>query len=586
MRKIVQLPPRVAERIAAGEVVERPASVVKELVENAVDAGATDIAIGLRKGGKDLIRVQDDGAGIPADELPLAVARYATSKISGIEDLWRVTTLGFRGEALASIGQVAELAITSSTGGGEGAAITVKGGVASGVRPAACPRGTIVEVRDLFFTVPARRKFLKQDAAEFGRAAEWVTRIALSTPRAGFTLEHDGKLVWRIAPDATLAERMSMLFGPEAGAKLLTVEGGGAIEVRGAVARPEVWRRDRRAINFFVNGRHVRDPMLNQALEEGFRGCMVPGRFPVAVLGVLIDPERIDVNVHPAKAEIRFANGSEVFQAVVRAVRAALARLGPRAIEAAVPRADAAALPMAPARAGRAEPSPRSAAAPDGLPARTAPFRDAADFAPRSGPVPFAPPAPPAAEAPAAPARVLQVARMYLVREGTEGIEIVDQHALHEKMLFLAIRARLAEGPLPAQELFFPVPVRLRPEEAAEVEERRDALETCGLRVEIIGPDTAMLRSVPAFGETGDPERLLREVLEDLRAGGGGAAEAMAARLACHLAVRAGRTLSAGEAGDLLGRADGMEEVDTCPHGRPTKLVLGFAELRKHFDRP
>ena len=335
MRKIVQLPPQVAERIAAGEVVERPASVVKELVENAVDAGAAAIAISLRKGGKDLIRVQDDGAGIPAGELPLAVARYATSKITGLEDLWRVTTLGFRGEALASIGQVAELTITSGTGGGEGAAITVKGGVASGVRPAACPRGTIVEVRDLFFTVPARRKFLKQDAAEFARAAEWVTRIALSTPRAGFTLEHDGKTVWKIPSDATLAERVSMLFGPEAGAKLLAVEGGGAIEVRGAVARPEVWRRDRRAINFFVNGRHVRDAMLNQALAEGFRGCMVPGRFPVAVLGVLIDPARIDVNVHPAKAEIKFAAGAEVFQAVVRAVRAALAKLGPRAIEAA-----------------------------------------------------------------------------------------------------------------------------------------------------------------------------------------------------------------------------------------------------------
>ncbi len=584
MRKIVQLPSEVSERIAAGEVVERPASVVKELIENAVDAGATEIALSLRKGGKDLIRVQDNGHGIPAEELPLAVARYATSKIARVEDLWRVATLGFRGEALASIGQVAELTVTSAVEGGEGATITVKGGATGEIKPAACPRGTIIEVRNLFFTVPARRKFLKQDAAEFGRAAEWVTRVALSAPGTGFTLEHDGKVVWKILPDATLAERMGVFFGPDVAAKVLAVDSQGPIAVKGAVARPEIWRTDRKSVHFFVNGRHVRDPMLGQALEEAFRGYLIPGRFPVAVLGILVDPESIDVNVHPAKAEVRFSNGREVFQAVVRATRAALAGIGPRAIEPAAPPPDESAFfAMPPASAPRAQSSYRGGGGSGArAPERGAPAYDVPSLG--FGPPAVSPRSPEPAAPPAAP-RSLQIACAYLVRETSEGIEIIDQHALHEKILYHTICARLAEGALPAQELLFPAPVRLGPDDVAEVEARSEELAGCGLTVDVIGPDTVVIRSVPALGEADNPELVFREVLAGLAAGRDASRSARAARLACALAVKAGRKLGGDEAAALLRQADGVADLDTCPHGRPTRLLLSFGELEKHFDR-
>jgi len=582
-KRIQRLSADVAEKIAAGEVIERPASVVKELVENSLDAGAGLITVSLRAGGKDLIRVQDDGAGIPADELPLAVARYATSKLSAAEDLWRIETYGFRGEALASIARVAELTLTSRVADAEGAMITVSGGERVEVKPAACPPGTIVEVRNLFFSVPARRKFLKRDATEFAHASEWVVRAALGAPECGFRLENEGKVVWNVLPSASLAERISIFFGPETAQKLLTVDRSGPVTVKGVAAKPDVWRADRKHLYLFVNGRFVRDRILSQAVSEAFRGYLIPGRFPFVVLSVALDPGRLDPNVHPAKAEVRFQNGQEVFQAVFRAVRAALGVLGPRTVELPSSRArrDPRAAEVAdfflPEKKKRRDPGPGGEAS---VPA-------ASSFGPKEVSASPPPSSSTVASPPAPPLRsVLQVQRRYLLFESDEGVEIVDQHALHEKILYLDIMKRLARGAIPAQGLLQPVTVRLSPEEAVEVEERIALFKRLGLEVELSGPAAARIHSVPALGERADPEDLFRAVLS-------GSAERkeeevlkqVAERMACRLAIKTGRSLTSEEARALVARLEEVSDSATCPHGRPTRLLLSFSQLEKHFDR-
>ncbi len=585
-RRIRELPPEVAEKIAAGEIVERPASVLKELLENSLDAGAGQITVSLRSGGKDLIRVRDDGEGITAEDLPLAVTRYATSKLADAEDLWRISTLGFRGEALASIGRVAELTVTSKPRGEEGATITVAGGAVSEVKPAACPDGTLVEVRNLFFSVPVRRKFLKRGATEFGHASEWVIRAALQTDRIGFKLEHDGKAVWNILADASRAERIATFFGPDVSEKLLAVERSGPIFVRGVVGRPEVWRTDRRYLYTFINGRFIRDRTVGQAIIEAFRGYLIPGRFPFAVLSMDLNPERVDANVHPAKAEVRFQNSQEVFQAVFRGVRLALGALGPRIVAVpdhgkppaprkeevadfflgSGPTAGAAAIPGTGHRSKSTEPS-----GPSGFSARDT----------------FMPPGrhPPSPVGTSPPPRALQVQGRYLVFETEVGLAIVDQHALHEKILYREIQRRLRQGGIAAQGLLEPVVLRLRPEEVAQVEERGELFKRLGIIAEVAGPTIAKISSVPALGMTGDPEGVFREALAAVaRRDEDDAAKAVAERLACSLAIKSGQSLSPAEASALLAQAD-TADLATCPHGRPTRLVLTFSQLEKHFDR-
>ncbi len=597
-KTIHKLSPEIAEKIAAGEVVERPESIVKELLENSLDAGARSVQVALGNGGKDLIRVQDDGAGIEAGDLPLAVERHATSKISDAEDLYALHTYGFRGEALASIGAVAELSITSSTDGVEGAQVKVSGGRRSDVSPSACPRGTVVEVRNLFFSVPGRRKFLKRRATEFGRASEWVMRAALSGPATGFRLEHDGKLIWNVAPDTSFEERISIFYGPEVSQKLLRVNLEGAVSVKGVVARPEVSRRDGKACLFFVNGRSIRDKTLQSALREAFKGSLIPGRFPFAVLFVDIDPALIDVNVHPAKAEIRYQNGQMVFQAVFRAVKRALSTLGPRVLPTDQARGDA--------RSTRAEaqaffggegggggrrgwgaggsfdrsplPSPSSFSSPSGdVPSAGAlPFAGGAsqDRSGEDGASTYVP-----------AKQSMQIASSYLVVETEKGLEIIDQHALHEKILYHEILARLKSGPAPAQRLLLPLTVQLAPEEAAACERYAEKLARCGFEIEPAGPVSVSLKTVPAFGKTDQPEQLFKDMLSVLREGSTETWKPAAQQMACKLAVKSGMKLTPEAQRDLLRRAEEGSDLDTCPHGRPTHLLISLGQLKKHFDR-
>lgn len=601
VRKIRQLSQDVAEKIAAGEVVERPESIVKEVIENALDAGAKNIRVTLKNGGKDLIRVQDDGEGIPADELPLAVSRYATSKIQTPDDLFDINSYGFRGEALASIGRVAALKIQTRPEGSEGAQITVTGGDVSPITPAACPKGTIIEVRDLFFSVPARRKFLKRGATEFGRASDWVLRAALSATDTGFQLTHDDKTIWHIRPDTSLAERMGIFYGPDIANRLLPVNHEGPVSVTGLVGRPEIARRDRRAVLFFVNNRFIRDKMLQQALREAFRGYLIPGKFPLAVLFLQVDPDTIDVNVHPAKAEIRFQNGQVVFQGIFRAVKQALTGLGPRVIPIEKPAGQAI--------AGEAEamadfflpgPAAGKTSAQGGLPAGTG---DA-----RSGPVrddipslPFSPsrsmdvtdtlpdlPPPPASGASDAGAvkTVLQAGNTYLVFETPDGIEIADQHALHEKILFHEILDRLKRGGLPVQALLIPATVRLTPEEGATAMNHAATLGKLGLTMEMAGPDLVTIKSVPALGKTEAPEALFRSMLAACQDNStADPFRPLAEKMACAMAVKGGQKLPPEERAQLIKKAADLAGLETCPHGRPTVLQISFSQLEKHFDR-
>jgi len=585
--RIHRLPPDVAEKIAAGEVIERPASVVKELLENSLDAGARSISVVLHKGGKNLIRVQDDGEGIAPEDLPLAVSRYATSKLRAAEDLWRIGTFGFRGEALASIGRVAELTITSKRREGEGATISVRGGEIGEVKPAACPPGTIVEVRNLFFTVPARRKFLKRDATEFAHAAQWIVRAALGVPGVGFRLENETAVVWNVPRSSPLAERIALFFGEEVSRKLLTLEIKGPVSVSGVVGRPEVWRSDRRYLYVYVNGRFVRDRLITQAVTEAFRGYLVPGRFPFAVIKVELSPAEVDSNVHPAKAEVKFARPQQVFQAVFRAVRTALEGAGPRRVDLGPQKAERVFAPddrVSPSQVAEAllGPETKEFEAP-GRPEGASVLAEAQ--APESS-EPGRPELGAVRSAAVRPVNVLQVGKRYLVYEGEEGLEIVDQHALHEKALYNKIIKRLAAGGVPSQGLLAPVPVRLRPDELIDLEQRRELLTKAGFSFEIAAGGVVMLTGIPALEGDTDPEDLFRAVLSI--PAGAGEEEVLrrtAAALACRMAVKSGAVLSEREAAALLDMAVSEAGMETCPHGRPTRLRLTYKQLEEYFDR-
>jgi DNA mismatch repair protein MutL len=612
------LPPSVADAIAAGEVVERPASVVKELCENALDAGARRVDVEIEDGGVVRIRVTDDGAGIAAEELPLAVARHATSKIAAVGDLVRVSSLGFRGEALASIAAVAEMVVVSRpAAAAAGARLLVRGSEV--VERAAAPHapGTTVEVRDLFATTPARLRFLRSRRGESAACVRAVADLALCRPEVAFHCRIDGRTALR-TPGGSLVDALRAVLGAGPAAELVELSGDGDIQngdvrIGGAISEPRAHRAARGGVVLVVNRRRVHNRALLVAVEEAYRGLLPGGRHPFGVVTVLLDPEAVDVNVHPAKREVRFREDGRVFAAVQRACWAAVQQGRPHS----------AALhwdgllgapdhrPMAALALHDAAPPRR-----DGWPAPgqawTGPGRGGRE--PERGGVRPAPPAgapdgsiaPPAASASAAPAggvaglgrlRSLgQVGTTWMVAASPLGVALVDPHAAHEKVLYAELLAGWGEGAVGAegsdgssQLLLLPALVEVDAPTMARFGEHAATLGRLGFRVEEFGPTTLRCAAVPASCSRADVARLVVELLDTLdgRDGGpmGERRHRVAALLACHAAVRFGDALGPAEQQRLLDRLAEVPGGTTCPHGRPTVVLIDDAALRRAFRR-
>jgi len=658
---IRRLPPTLVNKIAAGEVVERPASVVKELVENSLDAGASRVDVSVERGGMDLIRVADNGCGIPAEELELAVAPHATSKIATEEDLFAIRTLGFRGEALASIAAVSQLTLRSRTPQAEhGAMIEVHGGQAGPVVPCGCPVGTIVEVRNLFFNTPVRRKFLRSVQTELGHVSEALVRIALAQPEVHFTLRHQDRLVLELPAPSDPLERIGRCCGRDLAEQLLPVESlAPPLELVAYVSHPNYSRPNNRMQYFFLNGRFIRDRSLQHALAEAYRGLLMVGRFPAAFLFLRMPPEWVDVNVHPTKLEVRFQDGGRVYSLVLSAIREKFlstdmtVRMGPvgaadssgllDAQRAAEHRAQV----VAWAKGQIARWSGQGASAAEG---GTPPWEvdDAAFSGPASGvgptepfsagsgcPKAFGPEtsgavgagAEPAGAAPSPPDRpqatpsqhpefqresagsapgrlpgggfaaaadrrpaAVQIHHRYLVAETEDGMMIIDQHALHESILYHELRERASRGRLESQRLLTPEPVDLSPSEAALVLEHRPVLGQLGLEVEPFGGSTVLVLGCPSVGRGLRPAEAIHAVLENLLQSdrmpkGEELLDELLHTLACRAAVKAGEPLRPEEIEALLAQRQLLAHSHHCPHGRPTAIVLTRQELDRQFRR-
>ncbi|MBE7940735.1 MULTISPECIES: DNA mismatch repair endonuclease MutL [Ramlibacter] len=614
-RPIRDLPDELVSQIAAGEVVERPASVVRELVDNALDAGATQVTLRLAAGGVRLISVEDDGCGIAREELPLALRRHATSKIASLSDLESVATMGFRGEALAAIASVSELALVSRTPTQpSGFLLDARSGE---LRPAARATGTTVEVKELFFATPARRKFLKSDATELAHCIEAVRRHALARPDVGFAIWHEGRLVeqWRAAEPG---QRWADVLGEEFMAQSVAVDWrSGPLRVTGRAGLPD-FARSRADHQFaYVNGRYVRDKVLMHAARSAYEDVLHGQRQPVYALYVEIAPERVDVNVHPTKIEVRFRDSREVHQAVRHAVENALA--APRA---ALVAAQALAPGASPAAYGEAassgDPGATSAwppAPPAAAPAWTQsalryapppavgqPVRDLgllwqpAAAGPVAAPLAMETPAPaqplPAGEFPLGRA-VAQVHGVYILAENQAGLVIVDMHAAHERIVYERLKAQMeaaGDAGLASQPLLIPATFAATPQELATAESCGDALATLGLEITPFSARTLAVRAVPTSLAQGDAVELARSVLAELAQHDAStvvqrARNELLGTLACHGAVRANRRLTLAEMDALLRQMEATERSDQCNHGRPTWRQLSMRELDTLFLR-
>lgn len=613
-KPIRPLPERLVNQIAAGEVVERPASVVKELIENALDAGATRVRIDLEGGGVDLVRVSDDGAGIPADELPLALAPHATSKIAAAEDLVAIATLGFRGEALASIASVSRVRLCSRPPEqAEAAEILAEGGVMGAVRPAGGPPGTTVEVRTLFFNTPARRKFLRSPATEQARCLDVVHTLAMAHPRVAFAFSADGRLVFECQAGESLRERILAVLGPDLEPDLLEVDSSGSPGFEGArlcgmVGTPAVARASTLAQYVLLNGRAVRDRTVQHALREAYRGLLDAGRYPVAVLALDMDPAMVDVNVHPAKAEVRFRDPSLVHALVLRTVREVLWRadLTPRYATAAGMRAWVSSGEMLHRPPASTRPAPPPAEAlvqilrgtgPAGTAATAQTIGGVAESDPggdvrASGASPGQEHAPPPLSVGEPAPRVLQVHNSYLVVEDDDGVLIVDQHALHERVIFEQLLARVRDGPLESQRLLMPAVVHVPPARMEHLAALTPLMARLGIEVDAIAPHAVAVHAFPTFllGRGVEPGAFVGELIERAAAEGFvPQGEAVLRRvldmMACKAAVKAGDRLSDAELAELLRLRSTVERAESCPHGRPTSVRLTMRELERLFRR-
>jgi DNA mismatch repair protein MutL len=593
-RPIRQLDAAAANRIAAGEVVERPASAVKELIENALDAGARRIDVAVADGGKRLIRVQDDGHGIPADELELALQRHATSKIDGT-DLIRILTFGFRGEALPSLGAVGRLTVTSRAAGApEGAALTVRGGVATPLRPAALARGTVVELEGLFTATPARLKFLRSDRAEAQAIGEVVRRLAIAAPGVGFTLtdrsdEDAPRELLRLDPEPGdlfdgLGARLRAVVGPDFVANALPIEAErDGIALGGLAALPTFSRGAAVAQFLFVNARPVRDKLLLGALRAAYADLLARDRHPAAALFLSCAPEMVDVNVHPAKAEVRFRDPGLVRGLVVGALRQALAGAGHRG-----------ASTTGSAMLGAFRPGPPRPLSPAVERALWAPARrEAPGFAEPPADEGWAaarvePQAEPAADLPLGVARA-QLHETYVIAQTADGMVIVDQHAAHERLVYERLKAARAAAGIAGQMLLIPEVVELDAASCARLLDAADELASLGLVFEPFGGRALCLRETPALLGEVDGARLLADVADALAAGEGRGLEAtvdaVLSRMSCHGSVRAGRRLRAEEMNALLRAMEATPHSGQCNHGRPTYVELKLADIERLFGR-
>lgn len=599
-RPIQALSDQLISQIAAGEVVERPAAVVKELLENALDAGATTITVRLEQGGVKRIAIVDNGRGIPADQLPLALARHATSKIASLTELENVITLGFRGEALASIASVAQLTLTSRTAADAHAweiscRHTSTGQVEHMVSPSSGATGTTVDVQDLYFNTPARRKFLKTEQTEFGHCAEVVRRIALSRPDVAFSLSHNGKTVdhWGVCD---VAKRSAHILGNEfSGARLPLDEQSGPLHLHGFIGLPTASKARADAQYFYVNGRFVRDKLLTHAVRAAYEDVLHGDRYPSYVIRLDLDPALVDVNVHPSKVEVRFRDSRAVHQFVFHAITRALAQTSATAFGA------------APA------PTPASNTVLPWLREQQASFtaqfqsgfgiaQSTADYGAL-----FASADAPHADSPSTPAAPLpsqalpsdefplgfalaQLHGIFVLAQNAKGLVLIDMHAAHERILYEQLKNALDTDAMQVQPLLIPITFYADGVEVGTAEESRDVLHALGFDIAALSPTTLAVRAVPALLKNADAQSLARDVLRDVREFGGSRVlverrNEMLGTLACHTAVRANRTLTVPEMNALLRQMEATERADQCNHGRPTWVQLGLSDLDKLFQR-
>ncbi|WP_417566337.1 DNA mismatch repair endonuclease MutL [Marinobacter sp.] len=632
MPPIRLLSPRLANQIAAGEVVERPASVVKELVENALDAGATRVDVEVEQGGAKLIRVRDDGSGIEEADLPLALSRHATSKIASLDDLEAVASLGFRGEALASISSVSRLALTSRTAEQEAASrVEVEGReMDARISPAAHPVGTTVEVRDLFFNTPARRKFLRTEKTEFNHVEECVRRQALSRFDAGFTLRHNQRVVQSLRPAGSALDRerrIGALCGQQFidNAVVIDAEATG-LRLWGWVALPTFSRSQSDLQYFFVNGRVIRDRLVAHAVRQAYRDVLYNNRHPAFVLYLEVDPATVDVNVHPTKHEVRFRDGRLVHDFIFRTLHKALADVRPddhfrgavaqsfgREASAQAESSPATGAPAGASWNGRpAVPNYGHSGASVGFGGQSQPQQEwrASDQmafyqslnagggtgGPQSTPVhdgivsPMPTPPVDSDEEPPLGYAIAQLHGIYILAQGRAGMIVVDMHAAHERITYERMKRALAEQDLKSQPLLVPLSLAVSQKEAALTESHGEELHKLGLQIERIGPETLAVRQVPALLRGADTEQLVRDVLADLiEHGQSDRVEAVTHELlgtmACHGSVRANRQLTIPEMNSLLRDMEATERSGQCNHGRPTWTLVTLSELDKLFLR-
>ncbi len=565
-RRIAILPDAVADQIAAGEVVERPASVVKELVENALDAGAAHVRIAVENGGKTRIDVSDDGSGMGREDAVLAVDRHATSKIRLAADLVGITTFGFRGEALPAIASVSRFSMVTCDEGGDGTEISIAGGRVDRVGPAARQRGTTVSVRALFFNTPARRKFLRSASSETRAIQETVATLALAHPEAGFELEVDAAMRLQVPPAQDAAERLAGVWGRDLAGTLVPVRyAAGAFQVAGFVQRPGDARPTGRRTQLFVNGRPFKDPFLVRAAEAGYRAAIHPGDRPTLYLNLGVDPAEVDVNVHPAKLEVRFRERLAAERAVEEAVRDAIG-----ALAAAAPVGDWRPMPA----------SPSLFAAPWAAEGAAFDFGDDGEGAA---------PGDRARSAVAFRVPLLQVFNTYIVYEAPEGMVIVDQHSAHERVLFERAMGQLEESAAVGQRMLLPLTLELTDEELDAVEAHRDVLTRVGFDVESFGGRTVVLHTVPSPHPRFDAGACFREMVADLARGRFGGwsnrLERFAATYACRAAVKAGEPLAESEMRELLLQLFATDLPPHDVHGRSTIVQLPREEMERRFGR-
>jgi DNA mismatch repair protein MutL len=642
MSVIRQLPLSVVNKIAAGEVIERPASVVKELLENSVDAGARRIEVTLGQGGTDLVRVADDGCGIAAEDLPLAVASHATSKIADADDLFHVGTFGFRGEALASIAEVSHFSIRSRQAASDsGHEVIVVGGVRQEVAPCGCPAGTTIEIRNLFYNTPVRRKFLRASQTEIGHCTEAFTRIALAQPGIHFTLRHNDKLLFDLPPTGNWRERIAAFFGRDIEQSLIPLDNcDGDVRLFGFAADPEHSRANNRMQYLLLNGRFIRDRSLQHALGEAYRGLLLGGRFPIAFLRLEVPAEAVDVNVHPTKLEVRFADSGRIYSLLLGTIRKkflatdlttrvgmnATAELGAEAADAAAAQEHRRALVdwakgAVAASAGATEDSQGSLELrfepPKGPPLElnrleriwqpppiSARQHEAAEYAGKLAQnSEFRIQNSEKGDADSHSAfRVsnsvlpdrsylgFQVHNRYLITENEDGMVVIDQHALHERILYEQLREKVLAGQMEMQRLLVPEPVTLAPTDLAAALSARETLAKLGIEVEEFGGDTILVSSYPAMLANLSPEEMLRQVVELLTSSHKSPErrdllDELLHMIACKAAIKAGDYLAPEEITALLEQRQHYQDAHHCPHGRPTALVFTREELDRRFKR-